>query len=349
MFSNRTGWIGVDIGNSAIKFAQVERRARKLSVRAAAIIKRPSVIDTTAWVRSSPVSSESEFKSAVKSAPFRGRDTACSAPIAVCDVRTMDVPSTEHAEIREFIASELSQIHSIPADNVHFDYWNNETGNSNEQTHVLCLADRWTEQIITDHRTNRLTCNAVDGLPQSLARATMLVENFNPNQAYAILDWGDTTSTFCVVINGQPIFTRCLPKFGFRSLQSKLSEALGMNRNETRRIISRFGLPKNEHASDDEVQLTVAEILSSDIENIVKELQTTIKFFGAQRKNIELEQGFIFGSGATLKNIEHWIGSKLKLSLQPWSLPVQNSENCKVPLALLGPAIASSTLVWEKS
>lgn len=347
MFEQSTGWIGVDIGSSAVKFAQVERRARKLSVRAAAIINRTNLVDTNLWMRSPPVSSESEFNAAVKSDSFRGRQAACAAPISVCDLRTMEVPSTDQSDIREFISRELSQIHSIPAENVHFDYWRDETSGNEAETNVLCMADRWTNQIISDHVGVGLKCNAVDGLPQSLARATMLANGYEPSRPYAILDWGSTTTTFSVSLNGQPIFTRCLPDQGFRTLESALSQALGMNRNDTRRVLVRHGLPEKEFGSKNEVQLTVAEILSGEIESLVQELRTTIKFFESQKNNISLGHGFMFGSGATLNNIDRWLGSKLNLSLKAWQ-PSHASNKTAVPLALLGPAIASSTLVWEQ-
>jgi Tfp pilus assembly PilM family ATPase len=300
-------------------------------------------------MRTAPVSAVDEFRQAIRSEGFRGQDTACIPPLSVCDVRTLQLPNDSEKQTRQEIGDRLTEIHGVPASNVHFDFWHNPTSRNLLETNVLCIADRWTEQILFDHRRARLTCQVLDGLPQSLARAAALSPHYVAGEPIAVLDWGFSMATFCLVTGGQPVFIRGLPQNGFHSVEEKIQHTLGCSVAETRRAIQRFGVPLNDRHGDDEVQQTIAEIVSGPLNELAQELARTLTFLDSQ-KSKRAARGLIFGAGALLKNIEHWLGNKLGLALRVWGideLEVPSGQHC--PLPLLGPAIASSSLIWEKT
>ena len=348
IFAAKHGWIGVDIGTCSLKLAQMERRGRQTILRSAAIIERASLVDTSPWIRSAPARVASELERGLDKARFHGRDTACTPPIAICDIRNLSIPFESEKESRAAVASELSQIHSVNEENLHFDIWRSGVSRDVDEVSVLCMADRWTDSIVADHSEHGLTCRAIDGLPQALVRAAAMHPDYQRQQPLVLLDWGATTTTFCVALNDQPIFVRCLPKLGFLGYEEKIIQALGMSRRETRRIMSRYGVPENTNDSSDEVTQTIAEIVGGDLQTFVEELTRTISYFKTQHTNLPLEHGLLFGAGAMLNNVNHWLGSKLKVDLQTWKLQFEGPvEKSHWPIELLGPAIAASSLAWE--
>lgn len=343
---NPRGWIGVDLGTKSLKFAQVEKSGRRLRLKAAAIVERKNEIDPSLWLRTIPSSSAFELKQAIKTSKFSGNQVACVSPIAICDIRPLQVSDDSPSEIQRSIGQQLAEIHSIPAENLHFDYWIDQ----NEQTQVLCMADRWTETILKDHKENRLACHVLDGLPHSLVRAAALAENHDPSKPVAIFDWGASTATFCVAFDSRPVYVRCLPDFGFNLFLQKIANALDLEESDVLQATTQHGMPDGGTRQGSEIQQIIAEILEPATVEMISEILRTLTFIRSQKFKISVDRGLLFGAGATVKNIDVWLGTKLGISIKNWRLDENKlgasgySNRC--PIELLGPAVASSCLAW---
>ena len=349
MMFGKKGWIGIDIGTHSVKYAQVEYRGRQIGLSAVAIVPRPVPVDHSMWLRSPPVSSAIEFETAMKSARFAGRQAACTSPISVCDARTIDVEGDTRSDQRASIEQQLSSIHGVPSENLDFDFWDSPGLNPN-QFHVICMADRWTKQILRDHQQAKLYCKVLDGLPQALARAASMSNRIDSSKPVALLDWGSSTATFCVSINEQPVYVRSLPNCGFAKLEERIASVLDLDEAQARNFISSYGVPDDPENVENEMQQVLDDILCSQIIELEEELTRTITFLKNQQGRIKLQQGLIFGAGARLKNVAAWLGTRLGLSLRTWSLPGQNQNDRSDdswPMELLGPAVALSSLALE--
>ena len=349
MLPGKKGWIGVDVGTHSIKCAQIERKGRQFRVSAAAIVDRKVDIDNSSWLRAQPISSAREFQTALSSSTFSGRNSACVSPISICDMRTIGVEGQTHKERRDLIGQQLSSIHGVPAENLVFDYWES-TGSQSNQFHVLCMADRWTNQIIDDYRQTRLNFKVLDGLPHSLVRAARMSGLVDSDLPLALIDWGRNSATFCVAVNHQPVYVRSLSDCGFAKLEDRVSHALELDSVQTRNALAQIGVSSITRGDDSEMQQVLDDILSSQIAEMEEELLRTIAYLKNQKGRIDIQQGVIFGAGATLRNVAAWLGTKLGLQLKVWSLPVRENESRmrkELPIELFGPAIALSSLAWE--
>ncbi len=374
IFSRKYGLIGVDIGAHSIKLAQVRRQGRRIELCASAVLGRADALSDANWLRTPPASAAVELKSASVASLFRGRLAACTSPIHVNEVRPLDVPVGSEFEQRDFIRQQLSEIHSINPDDIDFDYWSEDSGglsceDGNVPVKVLCMGRRWTNQILADHASAGLSCQAIDGTPLALARAVSLIEPRTTNVPVAALDWGRSSATFCIVRNWQPVYVRCLTHHGFQPVGEKLQSVLGIGSDAANRLCRNFGLPvesddqdiKNAthepdpvpadvEASDDEIRQVIAEIVNHELAGFVDELRRTISYLKSQKKTLVPRTGFLFGAGATLAHGGQWFSQKMEMPWQVWSFgPKHDGRDATegdATIPLLGPAVALSCLAW---
>ncbi len=346
MFGHRKGFIGVDIGSTTVKLAQIEKNGSRYRLVAASMASRTAPLDTSMWLRSNPASASNEISKALTNAKFSGRRTACTAPVAVCDIRTVSANGESESELRSTIIQQLAQIHAIPQDNIYFDFWRSQNSQPDE-FNVLSIADRWAQQILNDHKQARLSCNILDSLPHALARAAAMTHNYNPAIPLLLFDWGENTATVCISVDAQPIYVRSLSGQGFADLRRRIGQALDMTEIETREVISEYGLPKDP-ASAAEIENIIGEILSPASIELIDEILRTLAFLKTQQPKLTFTNGFVFGAGAVLKNVGPWLGEKLGLTLKAWNgFDNAPQSSSRIPFELLGPAIASSSHKWS--
>ncbi|MEM7455373.1 MAG: hypothetical protein AAF456_13565 [Planctomycetota bacterium] len=345
-WSRKTGWIGVDIGTCAVKLAQVERRGQRYFLRNAAIIPREKMIDTGGWIRSIPVSSSNEIREGRAITGFDGKDSACTIPLSVCDVRRISLAET--SDMRSTVGEKLSEIHSVRTDNIHFDFWPSATSDSRDKNdyNVICQADRWTNQVLLDYRTAGLNCRVLDGVPFAIARACSMIDGFDTGVPYVAIDWGGSSTTVCAVAGSKPEFVRSLPGHGFDRLHKKIGSELGIQPSAVRKLCSEFGLANSREIVDEDVCEVVTEITSSFRGDLIEEIRVTLAHLHSRMKKIFPVHGIVMGAGATLKNVDAWLTDELRIPFSTWRISTRSTT----PVAgveLYGPAVATSCLAWS--
>ena len=85
----------------------------------------------------------------------------------------------------------------------------------------------------------------MDGLPLTLARALDLSGKYDKSTPTAVLDWGYSRATFCVVMNGSPVYVRCLKDCGLNQLIDTLTENLNISTEEAQYVLHEYGIAGN--------------------------------------------------------------------------------------------------------
>ena len=89
----------------------------------------------------------------------------------------------------------------------------------------------------------------------------------------------------------------------------------------------------------------IEEIAREPTRRFLEELNRTISFLQGQRRDLAPSKLVMFGGGAAVKNICKYLGARVELPVECWNLGSTSHDN-DVPCALLGPAIALSSLAW---
>jgi actin-like ATPase involved in cell morphogenesis len=103
--------------------------------------------------------------------------------------------------------------------------------------------------------------------------------------------------------------------------------------------------------SDDplrEVQDVLTDIVAAPLAEIVAELNKTLAYPELHRSRLVPQMLWLFGGGATVRNIAEHLSSKTGLPARVWGLAARgDAQLVTAAPALFGPAAALSALAWE--
>jgi Tfp pilus assembly PilM family ATPase len=336
--------------------AQVERAGAHLRLAHARVIQRGSA----AGENGSPVPASqwwSEiFRSKALGDGFSGRRAACVLSASETDVRAMNIPEGAEAERRAMIAGEIEAMYAGSTASRAFDFWETRpqsaaSESSLESVNVVSVAEDEAVEVAASLARSGLLCAVLDGLPMTLARAVQLASVSPPETPVAALDWGGTSATFCIVCDGRPVFTRQLRDCGFSAVPAAIAEAMGLSVDDAGELLATHGL--GDPAGCDEVFGDVQEILtdiaSEPLGAVIAELDKTLSYPELHRSRLLPETIWLFGGGATIRNVSAVLSDRIGVPVQTWDLPQAAGEATtgpSSPVQLLGPAIALSALAW---
>jgi len=350
--SRQKGWIGVDLGTSAVKLAQVERAGPGLRLAHARVIRRPPPVpagkepdDTLEWwnraLRSQPVR-----------AGFAGRQAACVLPTGRADLRAIDLPEGSEADRRAMIANELDVLLGENAGRRVFDFWEiRPPGESNlENVNVISLPEPEALAVAESLARVGLCCRVLDGLPLAMARAVSLANGADGAAPAAALDWGSASATFSILCGHRPVFTRHLRDCGFAAMPAAVAEALGLSIDDAEQLLATHGVMDPGARQDPlhDVQEAITEVTGGLLNEIVSELNKTLAYPELHRSELVPEKIWLLGGGATVKNVAALLSSRIHVPVQTWDLPYAGLGRSEgfVPPAMLAPAVALSALAF---
>jgi len=251
-FSQRLGWIGVDVGTHTVKLAQAVRDGAAVRLHRAAVIQRP-----TAWcgddalALEQPITSYPEIRAALECGGFVGRDAICSLPMNVCQLRALNVPPGSERERRTMIADELAADWAELRQPMEFDFWELEPGQGEKgsdgfNVSVLAASRLWVDQLRRDCRRNGLDCWAIDAAPLAMARAVALAGGLAGGRRVLAVDWGYSNATLCVVGDDRPLYSRRIHDCAFGMVLEAIMRLFDVTLDEAQYLAESQGLAVRE-------------------------------------------------------------------------------------------------------
>jgi len=350
-----SGWIGVDIGVSTVKVAQVSRRHGRFHLTEAAVVERLRPWPGSGLAQETPRPSRNEIAGALSlGGRFRGRMAGAVASLAVGELLSMQLPEGGAGSLRTQVAQRLGLNSSRGQQGVSFDCW--PTNHPADRTGIvdnagaLTVRDAWADCLVSDLGSAGLRCQTLDGIPTSLPRMMRFQAGYDAAQPFAVLDWGYSQALFCVLFGGRPIYSRCLKRCGLHHLLDSASEKAGLTVDDTTHLLLEHGLPGARKMTPP--QQVFAEIAAELIETIESELRRTLTHLRSHRAHIVPSRLCIVGGGATIRNLAPTLTARLPWEFHVWDPRRALNVKCDTHrdlLPLLGPAIAMSVLAWEEA
>lgn len=352
--SGRRGWIGVDVGTRCVKLAQVRRADGRCELLDAAIVPRDEAWPGGDLSQRPPRASEGEIRAGIEAANLSGRGSACSAPMALCDVRGLRVEETDEAAQRLAVCGALESLGVVKQESHVVDFWPTDVGagrsdSTADNLTAVALRRDWSVQISRDVARAGLACHAIDAIPPALARAVALTHDGPIKETLAAIDWGHASVTFCIVRAGQPLFVRSLLKSGLGCFLATLRDTLELNEDEALCVLRQTGVRGTTGAeTEDEMRQVIEEVLSEPLSMLLSELRRTLGYLQSHRADLQPSRIWLFGGGATIRNIDGFLSQHLGLRTARWRMKSRNSKSrFDDSFSMLGPAIALSSLAWS--
>jgi Tfp pilus assembly PilM family ATPase len=355
LFTNKTGWLGVDIGTHAVKIAQVRRRSAGFELSAATIVAR-----TDSWCGErlqgeQPAASADEIRAGLSAGEsFVGRQSACALSMAVTEYQHLQSPAATEKEQLRAVSQHVGQGGSRGE----FDFWalpGEAAGQRGPDPglQIVSLPPGWPQQVVRDHAAAGLRCRVLDALPMVIARAVQMSDAAAGRGVVAAVDWGVSTITLCMVHDGRPALVRSFREGCLGDLVEAIRRALPVSAAEAHKLLVEVGLPgPNGDDAQDPVAALVAEAARPALDQFQQELQKTFAFWENSQRQVSPHVIQLLGGGATIRHIEPHLEAKLKLPVTVWRLkrsdPGQPST-VPTPDPLLATAIGLSALKGWKS
>ncbi len=357
-FGNKIGWIGVDVGASHLKVAQLVRQQNQLQLVASAIVPRSSCWDGNTAQDQQTLSTKDEMRTAVSlrsssaERGFQGRRAAATLSMSLCQLHQLDQSLSQESKPERVVRKAIETVTQQSAAHLQVATWPAEAADNGKpvsKTNVLAVPTAWSEQICTDIANTGWSCQLLDGVPLALARAVALVHGANNHAPTAALDWGFSQATLNVIVDGRPVYARRLKDCSLQRLLTLICTELNVSQQEAQQLLLEHGLSETEST---EISVLIGELLSAPMQNLVEEIQRTFAHLQGQRRTVSPQSVYLFGGGATIRGLAEYLTQQAGLVHRVWSMDANNPKSnpqTSIPSCLLGPAIALSALAWEKS
>ncbi len=340
------GWVGIDVGTSMIKLAQVERTGNEWSLVAGRIlpIPAPRRVDEAALAAGLVGSLVGPIIRGEMG--FRGRRAACTLPMSVTGLQSFDLPPGTDAELRQMIVQEFVSSGDDVGDAREIAFWKtpqpaNERHELSQVT-ALSLPRRVAAGVGEDLLQSKLHCQVLDGLPFALARAVGMVSRDATNQPQAAVDWSYTSPLFTVVVDGRPVFARTLRDRGLKQLLESMAKRLTLSLQECEQLLIAYGPAsstpdaRSGHAGD-----VLSQFTDQPLQEFAREIQKTLMFLRQQHSGLSPGRIWLFGGGATIRHAAEHIATAVGIETQVWQLSSRHSA-AGAHLASLQPLLGSA-------
>ncbi|QDS98947.1 type IV pilus biogenesis protein PilM [Adhaeretor mobilis] len=352
----KTGWIGVDLGGSSVKLAQLVWREGRLVIGSSAMASR-----TKAWlpeggarqVSLAPASSHAELQeAALLGQSWQGKSAAAAVSMAVCDSYQSPFPTevTDHTlPDQEFQKSALYPLQLRQVG------WWPVSVHTKMPPHalVVTLPKSWSERISTDLGQQRWSCRAIDVLPWCFSRAVGLMQAdgkpaLAPQGLQAVIDWGYCKATCVLLRDGIPIMVRTLKDAGYSNLFDAVSSELGTTPLETRQLLHSSTVASG-NSTNSPAEQVVRRIVDPLLKRFDRELLRTFEYWSSQTRGEVIERTTLFGGGCALGGIAGRIAQLTNVPAEEWTFPRAKDNGAGIPAFMFGAALGMSALAWEQS
>jgi type IV pilus assembly protein PilM len=316
---NSQKFVGLDIGHSTIKLAQVEKQGHSFRVVAWASVPTPP--DS---VNDGVVTDPDAVADAIKTAIRENRITASSVNLAVAGasvvVRTVKMPVMPEAALRKSIRFEAGRYvpSSVEESYIEFEI----VGQSPDaQMQVLIAAspkDRVESKVVAAQRAG-LQPEIVDVEPFALYRTLVEADDLSQadTQTVALIDLGGENTQVSVVDQGAFALTRNIP-IGGHALSTALEKYFKMSEEDAEIGKRSLDLTPLIHA-EGPMENPPLRVVQPLVDELVREIRRSLNYFQSQ----QTDQGhpnavshlLLSGGGSLLGGLPAYLSHKLNIEV----------------------------------
>jgi len=307
--------IGVDLGTSSLKLAQLRQVSGSFDLIGAAAADVPP--DAAQNPKSQMSFCTSAMKKLLASGNFRGRNCILSIPAAATFVHHVKIAKTSPELVQQAVLREIQGKLPFPAAEAEIRHVvAGDIGGESEvrQEVIVVAAPRETVMAqLTMARKSRLTvvginiesCAIVECFARLFRRVT------DQRRAILFVDLGQS-STQVVLSHGRGIvFARNLPVAG-RTFDEEIGKKLGISPAEAGQIRRKLDTQDDDDRRVVELQACMADV----VEQLVDELTQCLRYYEAVFRNQSIERVIFLGGQAADRRLCQAIAQRLNLPAQ---------------------------------
>lgn len=303
--------IGVNIGTSSIKIAELKKKGKNFSLVHFGIAQLPeeAVVNREITNHMAVVDA---LKNLVTELKIKGRSVVTSLSGAGVIIKRILIEQTPAKELADAILWEAEQYVPFDMNDVVFDYQVlNKNGPEGKMEIMLVVSKKSLvesyQAVIKDAGLDS-SCVYVD----AFALQNSFEANYPQEQAAALVDIGASSLKLSINAGGQPIFTR-ESAVGGKALTSEIQKHLNLSYQEAE-ILKIDGNAQGSFPQE------VVDLMNVMTENFASEIKRSIDFFVASNSSINVAYILLSGGSSKLPN-----------------LPKMVEDVCGLPVQLMNP------------
>jgi type IV pilus assembly protein PilM len=313
MFFRSKSILGLDIGCSAIKLVELERKGAGYTLSRFGYAPLPPEAIVQGSFMNAPAISSS-IREAYENAQAKGKDVVTSVSGHSVIVKSISLPQQSLEELDETIRWEAEQYIPFDINEVNIDYQVIREQTEDGQMDVLLVAAK--KDLIDDYvsviQDAGLSLAVMDVDAFALANMYELTYDPDPDAAVALVDIGASVINIAVMNGSLPIFTRDITSGG-NQYTEEIQKTLSVSFEEAE-LIKVGGRPGE--ISRDVVPQEVEEAMREVSEQLLGEIQRSLDFYRATTSSSALQRVVLCGGAARVPGLDRMFHERIEIPVE---------------------------------
>lgn len=301
--------IGLDIGSSAIKLVEAEKKRSGWVVRSFTSVTLPedTIIDGEIVNHAAVVEA---IKNVLKESGSASKLVATSVAGSSVIIKHIAIPHTQPKEIEDQVYWEAEQY--IPFDmkdiSLDFEVVQEDAGEGKMDILLVAAKKDFIEKRLAAVRECGLNPEVLD--IDVLALANVFWENYDmtPDNAVVLVDIGASLTKINIISNTTTIFTRDVA-VGGKSLTQEIQNRLGISFQEAEVL-------KIDACSTGQIPEEVLPLVNAICENISLEIRRSLDFYAASPVQLPVTAVFLCGGASRIPGLSNMLTEMLGLPIE---------------------------------
>ena len=308
MFFNSKKVIGLDLGSSSIKMAELKVSKGVAILENFAFVQTPQAALSNGDINDTFVIGEA-VKNLFKEHKFTRKNTCVGMWGTTAIVKKITMPKTDIKTLREQIKYEAQQYMPFDISQVSLEYHVLPFASSNDQLDILIVAGQ-NESInkyleVTAYAD--LKCSIVD--VSCIALANIFEYNYGKfGEPIGLFNFGSNSTQFVVVFQGEVIFARDIPVGGFH-FTNEISKNMGLTLEEAESL-------KLSQANQGEVPENTRTFMNMALDYVTEEVRNSIDFYSSSSGDLYLSKAYYTGGASMTSGLVDHLSEVLKLPFE---------------------------------
>lgn len=319
MFFSSKKLIGLDIGSSSIKLAELSLTKTGATIDNFAFIQSPQSALNNGEITDPLLIAES-IKSIYKGKGFSSKNACIGLSGTAVIVKKISMPQADTKNLMEQVRYEAAQYLPFDINQVTLDFHKlsfNSGASQNMDLLIVAAQNEFILNYLQAVQQAGLKCGILD--VNSLALANVFELNYGlTNEPVALFNFGSTLTNFLVLFQGEVIFSRDIPVGGFH-FTNEISKNMGVTFDEAESL-------KISQGNSNETPEETRTFMNLAMEYVSEEIRNSIDFYSATANGLNITKAYYTGGASlTAGLVEHLIEA-LKISFEALN-PYQNIQS----------------------
>ena len=302
--------IGLDIGATAVRAAEVSVNGSAALVRAAQVPLEPKAVEN-GEIRN-PEAVADAIRELWRAGGFRSRQVNMGVANQRVVVREVALPWLPEKELKESLPYQVQEYIPISVDDavLDFDPLDEFEHEGRRMMRILLVAAQKTmvAALVETVSAARLEAVGVDLVPFALLRSVGNVDGgavLEDSGEEAVVDVGADVTSICVHDRGTPRFVRILPSGG-SDITLAVARALGVSEEEADRVKRGEPVPSGGPNPEDAKRVAAGRTTS-----FVDEIRSSLEFYAAQSPGSKVGRLTVTGGGSKLEGFMELLSERI--------------------------------------